>query len=93
MEADQRIVYGSRCTWWDGIDKVATAGAGGLPVCPSCGHVLFQVPDIETWDVAVGVHAKEAEDPAYPAFIRWLRGRCYRTADEARREFEEENGS
>ena len=46
---DTRIAYGVGCTWWDSIHKVATK-SGGLPCCPSCGGLLFEVPsDVEWW--------------------------------------------
>ena len=39
---DQRVVYGANCTWWDTIDKISKT-ASGLPCCPRCGSVLFEI--------------------------------------------------
>lgn len=80
--ADARIVYGARCVWWDSIDKVA-AKPSGLPCCPSCGGVLFEMASESEWWASVRRHETEQE-PGYAAFVEWLRGKCYPTADEAR---------
>jgi hypothetical protein len=70
-----RIVYGARCTWWGSISEVGSTGTG-LPVCPHCGGVLFEVPDEAGW--WQGVDAYEAEGRAgYRRLIEWARGRCY----------------
>ena len=70
------IVYGARCVWWDSIDKVDTLPSG-LPCCPFCRGVLFQIDEAE-WDA----DAKEYEDAGhegYVKFIEWLRGKCFLT--------------
>jgi hypothetical protein len=70
-----RIVYGARCQWWDSIDKVATKPSG-LPCCPRCGGVLFEVGSEERWWADVEAHEAKGS-PGYRGFIEWLRGRCF----------------
>ena len=77
------IPYGARCTWWDSIDKVGTLN-GTLPCCPICKNVLFQVDSLEVWHAGVQKYAAEKPDPEYPAFIEWLRGRCFPDIAKAR---------
>lgn len=77
---DARIVYGARCTWWDGIEKVGSKGqgpGGGLPCCPHCKGMLFEMPSpVEWW---AGVASFEAEGHrGYRSFIEWLKGKCFR---------------
>jgi hypothetical protein len=73
--ADPRIVYGAGCSWWDSIDKVAKT-ASGLPCCPHCGGVLFEVANEARWWRDVQMFESEHE-PGYRKFIEWLRGRCF----------------
>ena len=93
--SDERIVFGAQCTWWDSIDKVATTRTG-LPCCPHCGGVLFEVDNIETWNAQVK-HYQTVEDlrcggaMGYGRFITWLRGKCYPNVGEARAEFNKLN--
>ena len=79
---DGRIVYGARCTWWDSIDKVAKKPSG-LPCCPHCGGVLFEVPTEADWWEQVDDYAAGTE-PGYREFIEWLRSRCLSSHDQAR---------
>jgi hypothetical protein len=77
---DPRIVYGARCTWWDGIEKIgkspSSTGEFALPCCPHCGSMLFEIPDPETW--WSGARKSQAEGHAgYIAFIEWLKGKCF----------------
>ena len=84
--SDQRIVYGARCSWWDSIDKVATT-AGGLPCCPFCGGVLFEVVDEATWWGDVDRHEAGGR-PGYRGFVEWLRGKCRPSVADARAEYD-----
>lgn len=69
------IVYGARCTWWDDISKVGKLVGTGLPCCPHCKSVLFQLED-EKW--FEGMKKYEAEGhPGYVAMIEWSRGKCF----------------
>jgi len=89
--ADTRIVYGATCTWWDSIDKAA-ARPSGLPCCPHCGGVLFQMSDVETWWEQVDAREVGAADPGYRRFVKWLRGQCFTGYDEARAVFASRKG-
>lgn len=75
MTSDPRIVYGAGCTWWGSI---ANAGKrNGLPCCPHCGGVLFEVSGIEKWDGAVNAYAAKTGRSDYPAQIAFGRGKCF----------------
>jgi hypothetical protein len=72
--ADTRLVYGVRCTWWDGIHAIATRE--GLPCCPHCRNVLFEMDSEEQF--MAGAHRYEADGhPGYVAMLTWGRGRCF----------------
>ena len=95
------IAYGARCTWWDSIDKVGTLvqpvgpndkrPMAGLPCCPRCRNMLFQVDNIGVWQDGVNAYAKKTDDPKYIEFIAWMRGKCYPTMDAARKAFDKES--
>jgi hypothetical protein len=72
--ADMRIVYGAGCSWWDSIDKIAKTQSG-LPCCPYCASVLYEVPSESLWWAAVD--RRLDGDPGYHKFIEWLRGKCF----------------
>lgn len=89
---DTRIAYGATCLWWDTIDKVGTNGKGpigGLPCCPICKGVLFEVSSMQEWDAGITKYAIKNSDTTYPAFMQWLRGKCRPRYDEAREEYAE----
>lgn len=100
---DDRIVYGARCVWWDSISEVgekpasagspfpASPGERGLPCCPHCGGVLFEVPSETEWWVGVDQH-EAAGNPGYRAFVEWLRSRCFPNVATARAAFDAEQG-
>lgn len=73
--ADQRIVYGAFCSWWDSI-SAASRTPSGIPCCPHCGGVLFEVPTEESWWADVDRY-EAAGHSGYRAFIEWERGRCF----------------
>jgi hypothetical protein len=89
MSNQKRIVYGSACMWWDGIEAASTT-AGGLPCCPRCGGVLFE-DDEDAWWIHVSVYNQD--HPGYDAFVRWLRGRCFPSVAEAQAAFKDEGGA
>lgn len=89
--ADERIVYGARCAWWDSIDQIATT-TSGLPLCPHCGSPLFEVANEREWWVGVDRY-EAAGNPGYREFVMWLRGKCFRSVDLARVAFDAERGS
>jgi hypothetical protein len=71
----RRIAYGARCGWWDSIDKVGTK-ASGLPCCPHCGGVLFEVATEEEWWASARRHEADGH-PGYVAALEWSRGQCF----------------
>lgn len=88
---DTRVVYGARCLWWDSIDKCGRVPGSGLPGCPHCGSVLYEVPsDAEWWN---GARKYEASgNPGYVAMLKWSRGKCYPTLDALRAAYAEDTG-
>lgn len=84
--ADPRIVYGARCVWWDSIGQARTTPSG-LPCCPHCGSVLFEVESEPVWWTNVDAYAERTGDADYRAFMVWLRGKCFPSIDVARLEF------
>lgn len=68
------VVYGARCVWWDTIDKAATL-PGGLPCCPHCKSVLFEM-DLGTWWKGIDHHA--ASNPGYREMMMWSQSKCFR---------------
>ena len=82
---DLRVVYGATCAWWDTIDKIATTDSG-LPCCPHCKGVLFEMDNEEEWWKGVNKYEK-AGHPNYRVMIRWLRGKCFPTFDKAQEAF------
>jgi hypothetical protein len=82
---DTRVVYGAGCVWWGAIGDVA-AKPSGLPCCPHCGGMLFEVADEAEWWASARRHAQAQGDPNYPEFLEWLRsaGRCFPRYHEAR---------
>ena len=86
MPNDPRIVYGSRCLWWDSIDKVSiltTQSGTRLPCCPFCRGVLYEIPDLKTWEE--GAKKYEANGHSgYVEVLNFMRGKCFKTMDEAK---------
>ncbi|MCC8949310.1 hypothetical protein H8A97_30465 [Bradyrhizobium sp. Arg62] len=94
MIEDTRIVYGFRCVWWDGIEKVGSKGQGplgGLPCCPHCGSPLFEMPSPKEWWDGVERHQANGH-PGYRDFIEWLKGRCFPTVQAAKAAYEAKPG-
>lgn len=85
---EQRIVYGARCTWWDTIQRAATTKTGGLPCCPHCAGVLFEVESEVRWWEEAYIHEKQGH-PGYVDFLTWMRGRCYPTFQIAQQKYDE----
>lgn len=86
MTGDQRIVYGARCSWWGSIAEVSTTGTG-LPCCPHCAGVLFEVESEAAWWAEVDGY-EAAGHPGYRSFLGWLRGKCRPSLEAARAEFD-----
>lgn len=91
---DTRIVYGIRCVWWDGIEKVGkTPPERGIsiPCCPHCGGVLMELRSLAEW--WAGVEKYEADGhPGYRAFIEWLKGKCFPNRQAAKAAYEAKPG-
>lgn len=84
---DNRIAYGARCTWWDGIRKVGKHPSG-LPCCPHCRGMLFEMENESQW--FAGADRYEADGhPGYRAMIEWARGRCFRNMAEIKAAYEQ----
>lgn len=93
--SDTRYVYSAGCTWNESISEVAKTGAGGLPCCPHCGSVLFELPNEAKWFGGAAKHDKTHE--GYLEFIKWVRGKCFTGAEmeglrKALKAYEEETG-
>lgn len=93
---DSRVVYGIRCVWWDGVEKVGkmpgTDGPlGPLPCCPHCRGVLMQVDSPEKWWADVNTHQANGH-PGYRAFMEWLKGKCFPTIQAAKAAYEAKPG-
>lgn len=83
---DGRVVHGARCMWWESISEVGKS-ASGIPICPHCGGVLFEVENAREWWDQVQRHEDDGH-PGYSDFIRWLRGRCFPSLDLAREHYD-----
>ncbi len=87
MSADPRIVYGAKCAWWDSIDKAGKIGPLNIPCCPHCKGVLYEMDsEAEWWK---GADEYEKKEPGYRKFMEWLRGKCFKTFEEARQKYAE----
>jgi hypothetical protein len=77
--SDDRIVYGARCTWWDGIEQVGSKGQGplgGLPCCPHYRNMLFEMPTPKVWWDGVAKFEAAGHD-GYRSFVEWMKGKCF----------------
>jgi len=87
---DNRIAYGARCMWWDGIRKVGKTAPGpsghSLPCCPHCGGMLFEMDNEGQWFAGVDRHEKNG-NPGYRAMVEWGRGKCFGTYDDLKRAY------
>jgi hypothetical protein len=73
------IVYSVAGTWWDSIDKAGLTPSG-LPCCPLCGSMLFEIEEKDWMD---GIDRMEKEVPGYRKFWEWLRGKCFKNLSDA----------
>lgn len=106
LATDYRVVYGATCSWWETIDQVATRSipgdpdAAGLPCCPHCRGVLYEVESEAVWLGPALDQYEAAGRPGYRAMIEWGRGKCFRAErpgerpmDALRRAYEAETGT
>ena len=75
----RRIGFGAACCWWDEIEAAAPT-VTGIPCCPHCGGVLYEL-ESDSWWLFARKHAEEAKDSRYLAFVEWIRGRCFPNVD------------
>ncbi len=85
---DTRFVYGARCAWFGPISAISTRG--GLPCCPHCGSVLYELPDEKQW--WDGVDKYDAEHPGYRKFVEWMADKHFTTHKAAAEAYEAETG-
>ena len=85
---DKRIAYGATCTWWDSIMKVGNND--GLPCCPHCRKILYEMPSIEEWWNGVDRYEVGKPRPGYRKFVEWLRGKCFPNYDAAEKAYDQE---
>ena len=92
---DERIVYGTRCTWWDSIDKVGKFEPKGrgvsIPVCPFCKGTLFEVANMADWTALIEKHEANGHE-GYKAFAEWCRGKCFPGFESARQAYRAATG-
>jgi len=89
MVKDNRFVYGANCTWYG---PIAEAGSfGGLPVCPHCGGVLFEMATEKEWTDSVANF--DARWPGYRALVEWTKGRHFADYLEAKEAYDREHQS
>lgn len=81
------IVYGSRCAWWDSIDKCSSLPSG-LPCCPHCRCPLFQIEERHWLEGARQYEA--AGHSGYVALLNWSRGKCFPSFQAAQTALERE---
>jgi hypothetical protein len=74
---DDRVAYGVLCAWWDDVANVGKHAVTGLPCCPHCKGLLYEMPRAE-WETATKLYAASSADLAeYPDFVAWLKGKCF----------------
>lgn len=89
MIEDTRIVYGANCAWWDGIEKIGRIDTvimgkpAKLPCCPVCKGMLFEMPSPTEWWASVEKYERDG-NPGYRSFTEWLRGKHFKTFEDAR---------
>lgn len=77
---DTRVAYGAMCTWWGTIYETARHPAG-LPCCPKCHGMLFEMPN-EPEFLEMASRYEADGHPGYLDMIRWTKGRCFPTMAE-----------
>jgi len=84
------IVYGTRCLWWDSIDKAGKRNthSGPMPCCPICKGVLMEMATEAIWWEAV-----DSQGAGYRDFVEWLRGKCFKDVNIATAAYRVEKGA
>lgn len=76
-QPDARFCYGATCTWFGSIHETKQTPAG-LPGCPYCGGLLFEmVHEGKWWELVDGFERNG--HPRYRAMWEWQRGqgKCF----------------
>lgn len=88
LQPGPRVGYGTRCWWWDSLDKADTDPVGRSR-CPRCGGLLLEMDsEAEFWARVDEFVVDLGGDTEYREFVTWVRGRCRPVLAVARREFE-----
>lgn len=84
-------VYGVNCAWSGPIGATGRLKGLGIPCCPFCGSVLFQIEE-KLWQDGIAPH--EASHANYSEFLKWKEDqpRCWPTVKEAALAFEKATG-
>lgn len=70
------IVYGARCQWWNYKEAVGIHPRSGLPCCPVCFGMLFEM-DVQKWYELVDQY--DLDNPGYADKVKWARGKHFAT--------------
>lgn len=68
---DERLCYGVGCTWFGPIQEVKITETG-LPCCPYCGSMLYEMANEAEWWESVDQHER-AGHPGYRGMWEWQR--------------------
>jgi hypothetical protein len=90
MATDNRIFHGANCLFW--TDDFSTLGKspGGIPLCPKCGSPGYEQTLARWWKDAEN-YAAGTGDRNYLRLISWMKGRCFKTFNEATTQFDSAN--
>lgn len=69
---EKMIAYGAVCSWWDSKDKVGQLPSG-LPCCPHCGLVLYEMEETRWW-ASVDAYSKKMK--GYREAVEQGQGKC-----------------
>lgn len=87
---EEVAVYGVCCTW-RGKFSEAVVNSKGMIVCPHCGGVVFEGNTEEEYMAGVADYEEEGHS-GYVAFMRWIRGKCYPSPQDAVSDFTAQTG-
>lgn len=68
---DTRLAYGATCTWFGPIKEVHETKEG-LPCCPFCAGILFELDTEAEWWQGIDKYENEGH-PGYRAMWEWQR--------------------
>lgn len=66
---DSRLCYGATCTWFGPIHETKNMG---IPGCPLCGGVLFEMDSEQQWWDGVDKYESDGH-PGYRSMWEWQR--------------------